>query len=145
MTDDRLPPATARAVLLGLCPRCGRGSLFDGYLKVRAVCSACLLNYSMFDPGDGPAVFVILIVGAIVAGGALIVEVTFHPPYWLHAVLWLPLILILTFGLLRLVKAALLVLQYRHRAGEGRLSECSSPISVRSRTRRCGACRPLCC
>ncbi len=75
----------------------------------------------MFDAGDGPAVFVILIVGAIVAGSALVVEVKYQPPYWVHAVLWLPLILILSFVMLRLVKSTLLVLQYKHRAGEGRL------------------------
>jgi uncharacterized protein (DUF983 family) len=77
----------------------------------------------MFDTGDGPAVFGILIVGAIVCGLALYVEFTFHPPLWVHAVLWIPLILILTFTFLRLAKSALLVLQYKHRAGEGRLSE----------------------
>lgn len=77
----------------------------------------------MFDSGDGPMVFVILIVGAIVCGAALYVEVAYQPPYWVHAVLWLPLIFILTFGLLRVVKALLLVLQYTHKAGEGRLEE----------------------
>ncbi len=77
----------------------------------------------MFDTGDGPAVFGILIVGAIVAGGALYVEFTFHPPLWVHAMLWGPLIVILTLGFLRLSKSALLVLQYKHKAGEGRLGE----------------------
>ena len=75
----------------------------------------------MFDAGDGPAVFVILIVGAVVAGLALYVEFTFSPPYWVHALLWLPLTCVLTFALLRLAKALLLVLQYKHKAGEGRL------------------------
>src|SRR5215475_11824985 len=117
------PRGTLKASVLGHCPRCGEGSLFSGYLTVASRCAACGLDYAIFDPGDGPAVFVILIAGALVAGSALIVEVSFHPPYWLHAVLWLPLIFILTFGLLRLVKATLLVLQYRHRAGEGRLAE----------------------
>jgi uncharacterized protein (DUF983 family) len=68
-------------------------------------------------------VFVILIVGFLVAGGALIVEVKFQPPYWVHAVIWLPAIFILAFGFLRLVKSTLLVLQYKHRAGEARLME----------------------
>ena len=77
----------------------------------------------MFDAGDGPAVFGILIVGALVCAGALWVEFTFHPPYWVHIVLWLPLITILTLAFLRLSKSALLVLQYKHKAGEGRLSE----------------------
>jgi uncharacterized protein (DUF983 family) len=114
-------PPVAKAALLGRCPRCGRGSLFSGYLNVAPSCSACGLDYAMFDAGDGPAVFVILIVGAIVAGSALFVEVKYQPPYWLHAVLWLPLILVLSFVMLRLVKSTLLVLQYKHRAGEGRL------------------------
>jgi uncharacterized protein (DUF983 family) len=65
-------------------------------------------------------VFVILVVGAIVAGGALILEVAVRPPYWVHAVIWIPAILILSLGLLRPFKSALLVLQYKHKAQEGR-------------------------
>ena len=75
----------------------------------------------MFDAGDGPAVFVILIVGAVVCAGALFVEFRFQPPYWVHAVLWIPLTAILTLVLLRLVKSLLLVLQYKTKAGEGNL------------------------
>lgn len=114
-------PSTAFASLLGRCPRCGKGSLFAGYLQVAPGCAACGLDYAGFDAGDGPAVFVILIVGGIVAGSALFVEVKYQPPYWVHAVIWIPLILILSFAMLRFVKALLLVLQYRHKAGEGRL------------------------
>lgn len=114
-------PSVARAALLGRCPRCGGDALFSGYLSVAPRCRACGLDYSAFDAGDGPAVFVILIVGAIIAGSALFVEVRYQPPYWVHAVIWLPLILILSFAMLRLVKSLLLVLQYKHRAGEGRL------------------------
>jgi uncharacterized protein (DUF983 family) len=116
-------PGTLRAAVLGLCPRCGKGKLFKGYLTVAPRCAPCGLDYSGFDAGDGPAVFVILIVGAIVAGGALIVEVNFQPPYWVHAAIWLPATVILTFVLLRLAKALLLVLQYKHQAREGRLSQ----------------------
>ncbi|HEY0281746.1 MAG TPA: DUF983 domain-containing protein [Rhizomicrobium sp.] len=115
--------AAARAALLGRCPRCGEGRLFDGYLTVAARCTKCGLDYAVFDAGDGPAVFVVLIVGAIVCAGALYVEFAFSPPYWVHAVLWIPAILILTFGLLRLMKTLLLMLQYRHRAGEGKLTK----------------------
>jgi uncharacterized protein (DUF983 family) len=114
-------PQTAVAALLGRCPRCGEGRLFNGYLHIAPRCSACGLDYAMFDAGDGPAVFVILIVGAIVAGSALVVEVKYAPPYWVHAVIWIPLILILSSSLLRLMKSLLLVLQYKHKAGEGRL------------------------
>jgi uncharacterized protein (DUF983 family) len=116
------PPNTVKAILKGLCPRCGQGPLFDGYIALKKQCPACGLDYAMFDAGDGPMVFGILIVGAIVCGLALWVEFTFQPPLWVHAALWLPLICFLTAIFLRLSKSALLVLQYKHKAGEGRLS-----------------------
>jgi uncharacterized protein (DUF983 family) len=113
--------STLKACLIGLCPRCGQGPLFDFYIKLKPLCPSCGLDYAMFDAGDGPAVFGIMIVGAIVAALALYVEFTFSPPYWVHAALWLPLIVILSLLFLRLSKSTLLVLQYKHKAGEGRL------------------------
>ena len=115
--------STVKAIIKGLCPRCGQGPLFHGYIAVRKECPACGLDYAIFDAGDGPAVFGILIVGAIVCGLALYVEFHFQPPLWVHAVLWLPLICLLTGIFLRLSKSALLVLQYKHKAGEGRLGD----------------------
>ncbi len=112
-------PSVAFASLLARCPHCGRGPLFRGYLKVASACSACGLDYSRFEAGDGPAVFVILIVGAIVAGSALLTEVWFQPPYWVHAVIWGPAVVILSLAFLRPLKAGMIVLQYKHRAEEG--------------------------
>jgi uncharacterized protein (DUF983 family) len=108
-----------RDVFLGRCPRCGVGKLFRGWLTVAERCSHCDLDYAVFDPGDGPAVFVILIEGAIVMGGVLWVEFTFSPPLWVQGLIWLPLIGLLTLGMLRFIKALLLVLQFYHRSGEG--------------------------
>jgi uncharacterized protein (DUF983 family) len=108
--------------LLGYCPRCGEGRLFAGYLRIAPACTNCGLDYGLFDVGDGASVFVILIVGFLVVGGALITEIIWSPPYWVHAVLWLPAIAILTLGGLRLVKSTLMVLQYRHQAREGRIA-----------------------
>jgi uncharacterized protein (DUF983 family) len=99
------------------------GYLFTGYLKVGSRCEFCGLDYSEFDAGDGPAVFVILIVGFLVAGGALVLEATVSPPYWVHAVIWLPAVIILSIAFLRLAKSTLLVLQYKHQAREGRRAE----------------------
>ena len=107
--------------LRGRCPRCGEGRLFQGFRSVRPACERCGLSYSFADAGDGPAVFVILIGGGIVVFAALMTEVVYQPPYWLHAVLWLPLILIVTLAPLRLIKGLLIALQYHHRAAEGRL------------------------
>src|SRR5215470_17644664 len=109
------------AGLAGRCPRCGQGKLFGGFLKLAPRCSACGLDYAFIDTGDGPAVFVILFAGFLVVAAALIVEVLYQPPFWLHALLWGPLILITTLLPLRLVKGLLISLQYHHKAAEGRL------------------------
>jgi uncharacterized protein (DUF983 family) len=107
--------------LRGRCPVCGEGHLFQGFLSVRPACEKCGQDFAFADAGDGPAIFVILIGGAIVVGAALAVEVIYQPPYWLHAVLWLPLILLVTLAPLRLIKGLLIALQFHHKAAEGRL------------------------
>jgi uncharacterized protein (DUF983 family) len=107
--------------LLGRCPRCGEGKLFDGFLTLRPACNKCGLDYSFADAGDGPAVFVILIGGALVVLAALFTEVVYQPPYWVHAVLWVPLILIVTLAHLRMLKGLLIALQYHHKAAPGQL------------------------
>ena len=107
--------------LRGRCPACGKGRLFQGFLALRPRCENCGLDFSFADAGDGPAVFVILIGGAIVVFAALMTEVAYQPPYWVHAALWLPLILIVTLLPLRLIKGLLIALQYHHKAAEGRL------------------------
>jgi uncharacterized protein (DUF983 family) len=107
--------------LRGRCPRCGEGHLFHGFLTLRRACEHCKLEYGFADAGDGPAVFVILIGGGIVVFAALMTEVLYQPPYWLHALLWLPLILIVTLLPLRPLKGLLIALQYHHKAAEGRL------------------------
>ena len=102
------------------CPRCGKGKLFQGFLTLRPRCEICGLDYGFADSGDGPAVFIMFLAGAIVVGAALITEVLYQPPYWLHAALWLPLILIVTLGPLRPMKGLMIALQYHHKAAEGR-------------------------
>jgi uncharacterized protein (DUF983 family) len=114
------PSGSIGAGLSCACPRCGQGKLFDGFLKLRPACDRCGLDYGFADSGDGPAVFIIFIAGFIVVGAALFTEVEFHPPYWVHAVLWLPLILLVTLGPLRPMKGMMIALQYHHRAAESR-------------------------
>ena len=108
------------AGLSGACPRCGQGKLFQGLLTLRPRCTACGLDYSFADAGDGPAVFIIFIAGFIVVFAALITEIVYRPPYWVHAALWLPLILIVTLGPLRPAKGLMIALQYHHKAEESR-------------------------
>jgi len=108
--------------LCGRCPRCGEGRLFNGFLALAPRCERCGLDYSFADSADGPAFFVMFISGFIVVFAALAVEVLYRPPFWLHAVLWVPLILITTLLPLRPVKGLLIALQYHHKAAEGRLA-----------------------
>ena len=103
------------------CPRCGKGRLFNGFLSIAPRCEACGLDYSFIDAGDGPAVFVIFFAGFVVVGAALLVEAAYQPPYWLHGLLWGPLILLTTLGPLRPLKGVLIALQFHHKAAEGRL------------------------
>lgn len=102
------------------CPSCGKGPIFTGLLQLRPSCPVCGFDNAIADPGDGPAVFAILIVGAIITVAALVVELTFAPPYWLHLVLWLPAVLVLSVVSLRILKSLLFSLQVHHRAEEAR-------------------------
>jgi uncharacterized protein (DUF983 family) len=94
--------------------------MFTGFLTLQLRCQACGLDYGFADAGDGPAVFVILIAGFLVVAAAVIVEFLWRPPYWVHAVLWIPTTLLLTLGMLRPLKGLLIALQYHHKAAEGR-------------------------
>ncbi|WP_157014984.1 DUF983 domain-containing protein [Mesorhizobium xinjiangense] len=124
MSQDKAhyPPVEPIAAgLKGRCPRCGEGSLFSGLLGVDEKCANCGLDYSYADAGDGPAVFVILIIGFVVVGLALWMDVSYGPPLWVHFVLWVPLTIVLSLVALRLIKGVLLTLQYANKAQEGRL------------------------
>ncbi len=103
------------------CPRCGEGRLFQGFLKPRAQCESCGLDFAFADSGDGPAVFIMFIAGFLVVGSALFVELRYEPPFWVHAILWIPAVLIVSLGLLRPLKGLMIALQYANKAEEGRL------------------------
>ena len=124
MAEDRAlhpPQGVLFAGLRGRCPACGNASIYDGFLHVRERCPQCGLDLRFADSADGPAVFVILIAGFIIAGAALLVEVAYSPPVLVHIILWPPLVLIVCLGLLRPLKGILVALQFHHRAEEGRV------------------------
>ncbi len=97
--------------------------MFAGSLALTGQCANCGLDYAFADSADGPAVFAILIVGFIVAGGALLVELAYEPPFWLHLIIWTPLILGLSFAILRPLKGLAVALQYVNRAREGEIDK----------------------
>ena len=116
---------TARSsILSGIacrCPRCGQGRLFRGLLAVRPVCENCGLDFKAADSGDGPAVFVILILGALLAPLVFWVEFGLEPPFWVHLVLWPPLVVGAALGLLRPLKGVMIALQFHHQAADHRV------------------------
>lgn len=113
-------PNALVAGALGRCPNCGEGRLFEGFLRVSPRCEACGYDLAKADSGDGPAVFVILIAGFIVAFSALITEIVAHPPVWVHLVLWLPATLVICLVLLRPMKGLMLAAQFMNKASEAR-------------------------
>ena len=110
-----IPVSFLCAGLLCRCPNCGKGRLYSGYLQVAEACNKCGFELRKHDAGDGPAVFVVLIVGAIVVGLAFWVEIAYQPAYWVHLVIWTQAILGGCLGALRPAKAILIALQFKHR------------------------------
>ncbi len=112
-TPGDIPQITPTAAgLKGRCPRCGAGPMFENLLRLRNRCTICDLDFSFADSGDGPMVFAIFIIGFIVVGAALLLELSAGPALWVHVVLWVPLIIVLTFFVLRPLKGILVAHQF---------------------------------
>jgi len=116
-------PTPFEAGLVGCCPRCSGRTLFNGFVRFQDRCRNCGLDFSSFNVGDGPAAFLILIVGGLITGLAIWLELAAEPPIWVHLLIWPALTLLVVVGLLRLAKGALLALEYRNAAREGRIKE----------------------
>jgi uncharacterized protein (DUF983 family) len=115
------PPSPVQVGITGCCPRCGKASIFHRLIVFVPRCPVCGLDMGQFNVGDGAASFLILIVGAIVTGLAMWLELSRSPPWYVHVLLWLPLTLVLSLAFMRVVKGLLLALEFRHSAREGRL------------------------
>ena len=116
--NQRGQPSIREAALFGLCPQCGARTLFEGVAQFAPRCRACGLDLSTFNVGDGPAAFLTLIIGGLIVGLALWLEIAVTPPFWVHALLWIPLTFVLVIYGLRVAKAALLASEYQNKAGE---------------------------
>jgi uncharacterized protein (DUF983 family) len=104
------------------CPRCGKGKVYSGILTVAPRCPVCGLDLARLDTGDGPVAFVVLILGAVVVGLAILVEVLFSPPIWVHIVVWVPVVIGGAILLLRPLKAWLIAQNHRHQAFEAKIA-----------------------
>ena len=113
-------PGILPAALFGLCPQCGARTLFSGIAKFAPECSACGLDFSRFNVGDGPAAFLTMIVGTLVTVLAGWMALRFDPPVWVYVVVLVPVTLGSIIWGLRAGKSALLASEYKQHAGEGR-------------------------
>ncbi len=139
LIPDQTPPETpplpeaplVPTIVASRCPRCGNAPLFAGWVAFAQRCRACGLDYSQFNVGDGPAAFLILIVGGVIVALALTLQLSVEPPFWVHILLWVPLTTVMVVYCLRLSKAALLILEYRNQAREGRIAPPAAPSAQR--------------
>ena len=114
------PPRPAEVALRGLCPRCGARTLFAGITRFAPACRSCGLDFEAYNVGDGPAAFLILVIGALVTFLAILLELAFGPPAWLHFLLWPAVTLAAVLGGLRFAKGLLLAIEHQRSAREGR-------------------------
>jgi uncharacterized protein (DUF983 family) len=121
-------PGIFRAALFGFCPRCGAQTLFASVTRFNKTCAACELDYTRFSVGDGPAALMIIPIGAIIITLAIILDIAVRPPFWVHALIWVPLTAMMVFALLRLTKGFMLILEYRNKAGEAQNANTSEDL-----------------
>lgn len=112
--------APVQVALKGLCPRCGKPTLFASGIRFADSCSACGLDFSAFNVGDGPAALLILVLGGAIVAAAIALELSVSPPFWVHLLIWIPVTAVAVVGALRISKAGLLALEYRNKAREYR-------------------------
>lgn len=112
-------PSVMRVGFTSCCPRCGEGRLYKSVLKPADKCLHCNLDFNFIETGDGPAVFVILIIGFLVTALAMALQVSVSPPLWVHMVIWTPLIIVLAIMGLQFSKSIMITLQYQTRAEQG--------------------------
>jgi len=112
-----------QAALFGECPACGSRTLFAGWVRFAARCRACGHDFSSYNVGDGPAAFLILVIGALVCALALVLQVRVSPPFWVHILLWVPITSALVLLSLRVSKAAMLIHEARAEVREGKIAD----------------------
>jgi len=107
------PLSPLRVALRHCCPHCGKGRLYQKLTLLAESCDQCGLSYKAHDSGDGPAFFSITVLGFLIAGAAVAIELLYKPDYWIHVVVWPTLLLALTPFSLRFFKSYLLAWQYK--------------------------------
>lgn len=94
------------------CPACGQGSMYHRYLKVADTCATCSQELHHQRADDAPPYFTMMVVGHIIVAGVLILERAYQPAMWVHAVIWFPLLVLMSLWMLPRIKGSLIGLQW---------------------------------
>ena len=99
------------------CPKCGQPSIFSGRLtlNVKDRCDSCGLALKDHDSGDGPAVFLIFILGFLLVPLALLTDALFTVPLGGHALLWTCVAIGICLFTMQPLKAYVMALNFKHR------------------------------
>ncbi len=107
----------------GVCPECGKASMFDGWLKLAARCPSCGLDYRFAHADDGPAFFALCITAFPLMFVVVWLQVAYDPPWWVHALVSAPILGVGCLASLRPFKGWLVASQYLNSAIEAGTEE----------------------
>ncbi|MBI1326645.1 MAG: DUF983 domain-containing protein [Alphaproteobacteria bacterium] len=111
-----LSSETWRRAVFCKCPACGKGALYKPKsFDLAPACTLCGTSYADNDSADGPAVFLIFVLGFLLVPLAIAFEFSFSPPLWVHVILWGVLALAITLGLLKPLKSLIIQIQHLKR------------------------------
>jgi len=97
------------------CPKCGEGKLFRAYLKVNDTCPNCHEELSHHRADDLPPYLAIIIVGHLLIGAMLHLEMAWSVSPLTYLATLLPLAIILPLAMLPSLKGGVVGLQWAHR------------------------------
>lgn len=115
ITMEREPRPLLQAVGKGLrcrCPRCGQGKLFRAYLKVNDRCPVCGEELHHHRADDLPPYISIVILGHILVGLMLHMEMNMSVQPYVYLLIMVPLAVFLPLIMLPSIKGAVVSLQW---------------------------------
>lgn len=108
MSDGSSIPAGVRRGLRLRCPHCGEGHLFTRFLKVSAHCESCGADNTIYPSDDAPPYLTLFLVTHLILPFAFWAERAWEPELWVHFVIWLPLLTVITIAALPFIKGAVI-------------------------------------
>lgn len=113
-----LPRDVGQAIWRGLacrCPHCGKGRMFRAYLKVADQCDACGEELNHHRADDFPPYIAIMIVGHLLVGAMLHMDMVWHVAPVVYMVSMIPLAILLPLAMLPSIKGGIVGLQWANR------------------------------